>query len=117
MNFVCALSLADAAADAPLRIPNDFKFRIYVFDRHYFLPPSRVKMTGSPPRGAQILSSFGAISRIADSSLATYTISSRSPITIERSLSRSFSAIIPPAKPTIIEKGPVIKRLEYTLRR
>ena len=38
-------------------------------------------------------------------------------MTIERSFNLSLSAISPPSKPRIIEKGPVISRFEYAARR
>ena len=59
----------------------------------------------------------GQIALIADSSLAMYTMSPASAVTIERSLSLSFNAIKPPSKPKIIENGPVIRRFGYTVRR
>ena len=74
-------------------------------------------MTGSPPIGAQTLRASGSMARMAASSLAMNTRSSFSAVTIERSFSRSLSAISPPSKPSTMENGPVIRRLENTVRR
>ena len=62
-------------------------------------------------------SSSGWMMRIALSSLAMKKRSSFSATTIERSYSRSFSAINPPSKPKMMENGPVTSRLEKTLRK
>ena len=52
-----------------------------------------------------------------DPSGQAITRSPFSATTMERSFSRSLSAIRPPSKPSTMENGPVMSRLEKTLRR
>ena len=60
------------AGDTLVVIAHEFIFGIEKIHRHYRAPPSLSRtMTGSPPRGDQILSSSGSSARIAHSSLAT----------------------------------------------
>src|SRR5699024_8187114 len=113
---VGALSLAYPAGDAAVLIAHHLISGIEEINCHYALPPSRVKITGSPPRGAHTLVTCGSTRRMAHSSLATYAMSSVSATTMERSFSRSFRAIMPFSKPTRMEKGPVISREEKRLR-
>ena len=70
MNFIGALSFANAAGDTAVRIPHNFKFRIDKIDSHQNAPSFTVTITGSPPAGAQIFSTSGSMTRIAASSLA-----------------------------------------------
>jgi hypothetical protein len=80
MRIICALSHAHFACDTFIRIADYLKFRFIYVQGHYLLSiPAyayargfdfKVAITGSPPRGDHTSSSSGAISRIADSSLA-----------------------------------------------
>ena len=63
------------------------------------------------------LPASGSIARIAASSLAIYTRSPCSAVTMERSFRRSFSAINPPEKPRMMENGPVMSSEENTVRK
>ena len=55
--FVGALPFTDPAGDAAVVIANHFIVRIEKIDCHYFSPPFKRTITGSPPRGAQMRSS------------------------------------------------------------
>ena len=74
-------------------------------------------MTGWPPAGAKILSSSGSITLMPHSSDETKARSPFSAHTMERSFNLSLSAIRPPSKPKIIEKGPFMRRDGKALRR
>ena len=69
VHFIGALPLARAAGDAAVVVAHDLVLRIQKIDRHYGFPLSFSRtMTGSPPRGVQMRSSAGAMTRTAHSS-------------------------------------------------
>lgn len=71
VNLVGALTLAHPAGDAAILVADNLIGRIEKINSHQALPPSRVKITGWPPRGAQTCFTSGAMRRMAHSSLAT----------------------------------------------
>ena len=71
VNLVGALALAHPAGDAAVLVADNLIGRVEKINSHQALPPSRVKITGWPPRGAQTCFTSGAMRRMAHSSLAT----------------------------------------------
>ena len=71
VNLVGALTLAHTAVDAAVLVADNLIGRVEKINSHQALPPSRVKITGWPPRGAQTCFTSGAMRRMAHSSLAT----------------------------------------------
>ncbi len=109
---VGALALAHAAGDAAVLVAHHLICGIEE-DQAAIMPCllHGYKITGSPPRGDHTLVQLRL--HRADGASPRWRHTRCRPVsatTMERSFSRSFRAIMPPSKPTRMEKGPVISR-------